>query len=118
MSWQPVKKIYACLDPIGRLKGWSFTPSASLQGEVDIEYLHERIAAPSWQPIATAPKDGTRVDIWVPSSSGGYRVPNCSWDFHHWLNGKPVGEKSWEQGSPDGPVANPSHWMPLPEPPK
>lgn len=35
-------------------------------------------------PITTAPKDGTKVDIWVTGSSGNlFRIPDCKWGKSH-----------------------------------
>lgn len=74
-----------------------------------------------WQPIATAPKDGTRFDLWIVrlSSSGRchdeHRVPNCYWDRRpgrfrtNWLRAD--GHK------PIPPSYSPTYWMPLPDPP-
>lgn len=69
-----------------------------------------------WQPIETAPKDGTYVDIWVPDF-GGYRVTNAHWAIHHWLNGRPQSKPAWGPETSDGPPPVPTHWQPLPEPP-
>lgn len=70
----------------------------------------------SWQPIETAPKDGTVIDLW--DGHYGVRVTNARWDHHYWLNGVPQGEKSWGRDDRDGPFcAKPTHWMPLPTPP-
>jgi hypothetical protein len=68
-----------------------------------------------WQPIETAPKD-VSVDLWVPACPelqfGGRRHPDCSWDENYgWWS--PMLEKFLE----DYPVT-PTHWMPLPEPPR
>jgi hypothetical protein len=50
-----------------------------------------------WQPIDTAPQDGTRVLLWA---EGKCRVGN--WIYY--------------PADANNPVA-PTHWMPLPEPP-
>lgn len=65
-----------------------------------------------WQPIKTAPKDGTMILVW-PSRAW---IEECDkgevvyWD---------VEEETW---AGYGPLADdytgPTHWMPLPEPPK
>lgn len=59
-----------------------------------------------WQPIETAPKDGSRVLI----NRKGYAEPICvGWYSQDWKEWKSVpGEWSWK----------PTHWMPLPDPPK
>lgn len=71
----------------------------------------------SWEPIYTAPKDGTRVDLWVKhwrhwdDGFDTMRCPNCYWNdgdsmanrAPYWVNL----ESGWR----------PTHWMPLPSPP-
>ena len=61
--------------------------------------------SPQWQPIETAPKDGTWVLIWC----GWVGHPRSS-AFEHgsWQN------LPWVANSKD---YNPTHWMPLPAPP-
>jgi hypothetical protein len=75
-----------------------------------------------WQPIESAPKDGTRIDLWVVrlSSSGKHhdehRAPEAYWDCERerwrckWLtaNGYPAFDKHYTT----------THWMPLPPPPE
>ncbi len=64
-----------------------------------------------WRPIETAPKDGTRI--------------LATWD-ETWRNDRPhievceAGEEGgWFYGYyGDAPAIPPTHWMPLPEPPK
>ena len=74
-----------------------------------------------WQPIETAPKDGTIIDVWLADAEDEdvafYCTPgtrrSSGWAFH---NGKfrPLG----------GLLKNmtvfvlPTHWMPLPDPPR
>ena len=65
-----------------------------------------------WQPIETAPKDGSRF---LAFHDGHV-------DFWHWQDFKdggkaPVGWRNFVYVYPDGGNI-PSHWMPLPEPPK
>jgi hypothetical protein len=55
-----------------------------------------------WQPISTAPKDGTWVLLY--SQHDGIRIGN--WDRIEWAD------------DGDGVALEPTHWMPLPEPPK
>lgn len=64
-----------------------------------------------WQPIETAPTDGTPIDIWVEGFPDR-RVVNMKWDVHEW------GFRNYadpEQGWMEDELA--THWMPLPEPP-
>lgn len=37
----------------------------------------------NWQPIADAPRDGTRVDIWSPTAG---REPDCVWRDNSWFS--------------------------------
>jgi hypothetical protein len=70
-------------------------------------------AVPRWRPIESAPKDGTPVDLWVD----GRRWTNMEWNSTSPCNPygawKPEGA-SWEE---ELSCLNPTHWMPLPEPP-
>jgi len=77
-----------------------------------------------WQPIETAPKDGT----WVLLSGGGIYY---GWDgdtiptavvgqYTDYLNGgttNPHWQFAWYDGGYYGEYASPTHWMPLPPPP-
>ena len=58
-----------------------------------------------WQPIETAPKDGTVIQLFDPDhfkESSGQFMGNYDegWYSEHY---------DW--------ILNPTHWMPLPEPP-
>ena len=62
-----------------------------------------------WLPIETAPKDGTSI---LAYTGDGYTYPlvcACAFDDGLWW------PDTWE--SPDDPL-HPTHWMPLPPPPK
>lgn len=63
-----------------------------------------------WQPIETAPKDGTSILVAAP---GGV-VTEASWSSRDngWFDAYGLREDPWE-----GNKLHPTHWMPLPEPP-
>jgi hypothetical protein len=57
-----------------------------------------------WQPIETAPKDGTDLLLWWPYWS---KIPvHGYWSLGEWASLSAISEG-------DGPT----HWMPLPAPP-
>lgn len=68
----------------------------------------------SWQPIETAPKDGTEIDLWSPVIG---RLENAKWG---------VKRQAWMDWGVDGFGGvgwcavgyKVTHWMPLPNPPK
>jgi hypothetical protein len=70
----------------------------------------------SWQPIETAPKDGTSVLL-----CDGDRMEVCWWgkdslfvnEASYWVYGECQGEYNDRQT-----FDHPSHWMPLPTPPE
>jgi hypothetical protein len=63
-----------------------------------------------WQPIETAPRDGTRIIVYRPKFDGNY-IPQVGYDF--WMTGSYYSE-CWGKSRKDCP---PTHWMPFPEPP-
>jgi hypothetical protein len=81
---------------------------------------------PLWQPIETAPRDGTAVlvmrDIWPGTKSG--RAEECNGHNTYvaeWWQGENGGAGAWicymdSICEPKCPV-EPTHWMPLPPPP-
>ena len=80
-----------------------------------------------WQPIATAPRDGTTIILWHGDSGLRDRVVVGAYDkraAHPWrfLNNPFPLTGNAHDGDGDG-MANafltaPTHWQPLPEPPK
>jgi len=71
-----------------------------------------------WLPIKTAPKDGTRVDLWginhLHYARMGRRVVNVSWGaVRDWAGNE---RDDWQTGH--GEDFEPTHWMPLPPPPE
>lgn len=77
-----------------------------------------------WQPIETAPKDRTRIDLWIVKFGvdnkplRGWRVADAFWNEHAWvvwcLTRMPDGTDETDEYA----IADTAtHWMPLPEPP-
>ena len=60
-----------------------------------------------WQPIETAPKDGTVVDLLID----GKRTIDCCYEHNQWY-------KVMEEGTRCILWSKITHWMPLPKPPK
>jgi hypothetical protein len=79
-----------------------------------------------WQPIETAPKDGTDIILGAPVQEyQGRRVEPRS-TIGHWDTGAGFlcdidddGDPSWMSWDGGFTTENPpTHWMPLPEPPE
>lgn len=85
-----------------------------------------------WQPIETAPKDGTVVDLWLDYGGRGLdyggrgcRKMDCKWrssvdegdpSTYGWFSYEKLDYDvgyDWSMFS-----GEPTHWMPRPEPPK
>ena len=62
--------------------------------------------AAAWQPIATAPRDGTDIIVYRPTCKPNVYIPQVGTDYFN---------KSGWQNSTD--ADQPTHWMPLPDPP-
>ena len=67
-----------------------------------------------WQPIETAPKDGTVIDLWIhyPEHDRNARAADVRWnaDVGEWQHGNfHLGQYMHRP--------TPTHWMPLPPPP-
>lgn len=65
-----------------------------------------------WQPIDTAPKDGSEILVNIDGKS---RVVHWGGGFSHKHHGRfpwvcQSGQNAWRENVPD-------HWMPLPPPP-
>ena len=83
-------------------------------------HSHPQVSATDWQPIETAPKDGTRILVWATTRPPHYEDQNY---IETILNGKHVEEVQpaawleeygeWELHY----IGTPLFWMPLPKPP-
>lgn len=58
-----------------------------------------------WMPISTAPRDGTSVLVYGPRRDGGTYIDVCPYYMNEWTV---IWMDNYEE---------PTHWMPLPEPP-
>lgn len=74
-----------------------------------IEELEEKLKAFEWQPIETAPQDGTFVLVW---NSHGVNEVYFDEDEDCWCHDIDSGAIFTLRGS------HPTEWMPLPPPPK
>lgn len=79
----------------------------------------------NWQPIETAPRDGTLILGCIkPPVKDGF---SGGWvhEFEQWLAPLTIAFRGFHPNSPgratwrckDGKPMEPTHWMPLPEPP-
>lgn len=67
-----------------------------------------------WQPIETAPKDGTHIIAWRATA----KPPHCESMYFVPYDEDGNGLWHWVQDG-DSPSENfPTHWMPLPPPPE
>ena len=68
--------------------------------------------APTWQPIETAPKDGTEIDIFTHH---GERVTNAKWMRGKWMQWgrNDYGDATWVTITGQA-----THWKPLPDEPE
>lgn len=79
----------------------------------------------NWQPIETAPKDGTFVLVWRGSNDSRRWPPVVVAQYQEektftWEGGnkKNVHLKEWRAASTGMSVGQPTHWMPLPPDPQ
>lgn len=74
-----------------------------------------------WQPIETAPKDRRRIVAFVPDELGDHQIQIAEFDDDYAsLSSAPFWRYNGD-GFASGRYSRahqPSHWMPLPEPPR
>lgn len=63
-----------------------------------------------WQPIETAPHDGTKIDLWHPDNG---RYTDAFWCKQTYTLYEPWGWSNQRLGR----IVGVTHWMPMPEPP-
>ena len=79
----------------------------------------------TWQPIETAPKDGTWVLLYGGKDVGWYgddtiqTIVTAFWRPSYYRRTDDQGQwmYTWWEGDWRSEMADPTHWMPLPTPP-
>lgn len=122
--WMPYSKPTGLMESILEHGGKEISEGKFEDAESVFQGLLEESESP-WMPIETAPKDGTKVDLWAD----GERYTDCHWG----VSDVPMGnskdcewEKSWLYLDCDNngnyfywPFrSNPSHWMIIPKGPE
>jgi len=69
-----------------------------------------------WQPIETAPKDGTRVLLYCAKASTQTKWRQGMQAVDYWRTRENAGFEGWGKFNKSHFPA--THWMPLPEPPE
>lgn len=94
------------------LIGWATTLDGEPPRDIALRYVDQsaaRIAElqslTAWRPIDTAPRDGTRVLLYVPDWHFASKYQEGFWSGSYWE-------------SFDGTSCAPTHWLPLPAAPE
>lgn len=74
-------------------------------------------ATPDWRPIENAPKDGTPVLVYAPQGCTQWTMYTPLW-ICRWDTGRHEGGAWTEAGGELWTTCEPTHWMPLPQPPE
>lgn len=76
-------------------------------GDFLVELYATQVREAEWQPIETAPRDGTAVLVWLREYKGRDRFTSyvAQFDGYSWVS--VPGKYTWA----------PTHWQPLPPPP-
>jgi hypothetical protein len=89
------------------------------------EKAEDALTAQGWQPIATAPKDGTWIllagGMCDDESDNQERIASGQWtNYRNNATDEKYGrwQFSWNDGGCAGEYEYPTHWMPLPTAPK
>lgn len=71
-----------------------------------------------WQPIETAPKDGTHILLYVPADSADHAPEAMVTGFWYALYSEWDLVMAWGYEAESQVYGEPSHWTPLPPPPR
>lgn len=81
------------------------------------EVLSDADEPSAWQPVETAPKDGTKILLgWFPETAyeGASTMQSQEVAFWHSIHQQWCGRELLKSAGP----FSPTHWQPLPKPPK
>lgn len=87
----------------------TFDPYGSTMTQ-PIETLLAEADRYKWQPIADAPKDGTRIIVYRPSSVGKLTPPAPSVGEDYYGVSNSLGDKTWMRSNKH---CMPTHWVPM-----
>lgn len=102
----------APVEALARLREWALSEDSPSMGTRKLERDFDAIAAAlsttndsGWQPIETAPKDGTPILVWAPDDdfSAMSGIDLIWWDLGQWLFSVAISYGG-----------RPTHWMPVP----
>lgn len=116
------RKAYRACRPVERVACQDFGMQQDDILDQQLEAALTAALAAMWQPIETAPKDGSKVDVWVTPparslSTGGYgRVSDCWFSRGSWWFYDETKYAS-DPANCRSEVWNVTHWMPLPPAP-
>lgn len=107
------ERIWAC--PLGEeweeSGDWDLGPDG--QG-AECEYIRADLCQPQWRTIDSAPKDGTVILLYV--GIFGHDYASAFWNDDYWDIGSRDAADARDKWNFE--FGSPTHWMPLPEPPK
>ena len=111
-----VHNIVCGCTPVGAGDGFE-TMVVSTPTRASIRAALEAYEAAQWRPIETAPKDGTAIVVWgQPQSTDDVHFSRPSAFTAYWDD---MGGTFCLSGADwRGPFIHPTHWRPLPAPPK
>lgn len=95
------------LDKEEAIKAWNTRPDDAVKSQM-VSIIRRLEANQEWQLISTAPKDGSDILIYDDESEYFCVV--------HWA--KSPGDGVWKINAERSGWAYPTHWRPLPQPPK
>lgn len=105
----------AVLELIAAARGVRGGDEPSSASALNTSHRNAEGAVVGWQPIETAPRDGTVIIVGGTPDGYGPKVRTAHWGSGRYLNHKKGFQQAWVDHP--GHTCDPTHWMPLPAPP-